>query len=78
MTATNVGWQVILAAGAVNTPKLLLLSGVGDKAALGRLGINVTHHNPNVGRGLADGVYAIMQWSTRGGDFVRCRLDSWG
>lgn len=70
--------EVILAAGAVNTPKLLHLSGVGERAALERLGIDVVHHNPSVGRGLADGVYAIMQWVSRGGDFVRCRLDSYG
>ena len=62
----------------MNTPKLLQLSGVGERAALERLGIEVVHHNPAVGRGLADGVYAIMQWVSRGGDFVRCRLDSWG
>lgn len=70
--------EVILSGGAVNTPKLLLLSGIGDRADLERLGINVVHHNPAVGRGLADGVYAIMQWASRGGDFVRCRLDAWG
>ena len=68
--------EVILSAGAVNTPKLLLLSGVGDRAQLEPLGVDVVHHNPHVGRGLADGVYAIMQWSTLGGDFVRCRLDA--
>ena len=71
-------YEVILAAGAVNTPKLLLLSGIGERTSLQRLGIDVIHHSPNVGRGLADGVYAIMQWSSRGGDFERCRLDSWG
>ena len=70
--------EVVLSAGAINTPKLLLLSGIGDRAALKRLGIGVVHHNPAVGRGLADGVYAIMQWASAGGDFVRCRLDSWG
>ena len=67
--------EVILAAGAVHTPKLLLLSGIGDRAQLEPLGIDVVQHSPYVGRGLADGVYAIMQWTTRGNDFVRCRLD---
>ena len=70
--------EIVLSAGAVNTPKLLLLSGVGERASLERLSINLVHHNPSVGRGLADGVYAIMQFASRGGDFVRCRLDSWG
>ena len=70
--------EVILSAGAINTPKLLMLSGVGDRAQLERVGIETLHDNPYVGRGLADGVYAIMQWASRGGDFIRCRLDSWG
>ena len=69
--------EIVLSAGAINTPKLLLLSGIGDRAALTKLGIHVIHHNPAVGRGLADGVYAIMQWVSTGGDFVRCRLDAW-
>ena len=71
-------YEVVLSAGAVLTPKLLLLSGIGDRAALERLRVPIVHHNPSVGRGLADGVYAIMQWASRGGDFVRCRLDSYG
>lgn len=71
-------YEVIVSGGAVNTPKLLLLSGIGERASLERLQIPVVYHNPNVGRGLADGVYAIMQFTTRGSDFVRCRLDSWG
>ena len=66
--------EVIVSAGAINSPKLLLLSGIGDAAALRKLGIDPVQDNPNVGRGLADGVYAIMQWATTGGDFVKCRL----
>ena len=52
--------EVILAAGAVHTPKLLLLSGIGDRAQLEPLGIDVVQHSPYVGRGLADGVYDDM------------------
>jgi len=66
--------EVVLSAGAVMTPKLLLLSGVGEAAKLRRLGIPLVYDNPAVGRGLADGVYAIMQWATRKRNFFKCRL----
>mmetsp|Transcript_63199 Transcript_63199/g.105144 ORF Transcript_63199/g.105144 Transcript_63199/m.105144 type:complete len:610 (-) Transcript_63199:232-2061(-) len=67
--------EVVMCAGAIMSPKLLQLSGIGDAHELRSLGIPSVHHNPNVGLGLADGVYAIMQWATVNGDFVRCRLD---
>ncbi|KIK79731.1 GMC oxidoreductase [Paxillus rubicundulus Ve08.2h10] len=46
--------EIILAAGAINSPHLLMLSGIGDKAALGKLGISVVKHLPHVGRNLLD------------------------
>ena len=46
--------EVILAAGAVNSPQLLQLSGVGDPDHLQPLGLQVEHALPAVGRGLAD------------------------
>lgn len=48
--------EVILAAGAIDTPKLLQLSGVGDAALLQRHDIPVIHHSPAVGRNLQDHV----------------------
>jgi len=45
---------VILAAGAVQTPKLLELSGVGDGGRLKALGVDVAHHSPGVGENLQD------------------------
>ena len=50
--------EVILAAGAVDTPKLLQLSGVGDQALLAQHGIAVVKHAPAVGRNLQDHVCA--------------------
>ncbi len=46
--------EVILAAGAFNSPQLLLLSGVGAAAALRPHGIAVVHDLPGVGRNLHD------------------------
>jgi choline dehydrogenase len=48
--------EVILSAGAVASPQLLQLSGVGDGEQLRRLGIAVVLHNPNVGAHLQDHV----------------------
>jgi len=46
--------EVILAAGAVDTPKLLQLSGVADRDLLQRHAIPLVHHLPAVGRHLQD------------------------
>jgi choline dehydrogenase-like flavoprotein len=48
--------EVILAAGAINSPKLLMLSGVGDAKALRGLGIEVVEDLPGVGENLQDHV----------------------
>src|SRR5262249_48682186 len=46
--------EVILCAGAANTPKLLQLSGVGPSALLAELGLPVVHELPGVGASLQD------------------------
>ncbi len=46
--------EVLLCAGAVHSPQLLLLSGIGDAAALRALGIDVVLDVPGVGRDLQD------------------------
>ncbi|MHA1108105.1 MAG: GMC family oxidoreductase [Alphaproteobacteria bacterium] len=46
--------EVILAGGAINSPQLLMLSGIGDEAELGALGIDIVAHRPEVGRNLQD------------------------
>ena len=46
--------EVILAAGAVNSPHLLELSGIGDGERLRGLGIPIARHAPGVGEGLQD------------------------
>ncbi len=46
--------DVILAGGALNSPQLLMLSGIGDAQALGALGITPVHHLAGVGQNLQD------------------------
>ena len=46
--------EIVLAGGAVNSPQLLMLSGIGDGTALGQHGIAKVHHLPGVGRNLQD------------------------
>ena len=46
--------EIILAAGAINSPKLLELSGIGDPGLLRSMGIDVVIENPNVGQNLQD------------------------
>ncbi|WP_133511008.1 GMC family oxidoreductase [Candidatus Thiosymbion oneisti] len=41
--------EVVVCAGAIDSPKLLLLSGIGDGEQLARLGIPLLHHLPGVG-----------------------------
>ena len=48
--------EVILAAGAINSRKLLMLSGVGEAKALRSLGIDVAENLPGVGENLQDHV----------------------
>ncbi len=46
--------EVVLAGGAINSPHLLMLSGIGPADQLRRLGVDVVHDAPGVGRNLQD------------------------
>lgn len=48
------GSEVILSLGAINTPKVLMLSGIGDTDELTRHGIRTVVHMPGVGQNLQD------------------------
>jgi choline dehydrogenase-like flavoprotein len=52
----NATKEVILTAGAVNTPQLLMLSGIGDSAQLSQFNIQTIVNLPDVGKNLQDHV----------------------
>jgi len=56
--------EVILAAGAFQSPHLLMLSGIGAEGELSRHGIAVTQHMPGVGANLHDHPGVLMSWET--------------
>ena len=53
--------EVILAASALNTPKLLMLSGIGPADHLKEMGIAPVHHLPGVGANLHDHLEILLQ-----------------
>ncbi|KAH7055960.1 oxidoreductase [Macrophomina phaseolina] len=52
--------DVILSAGALDSPKLLLLSGIGPEEELAAHGIPAVHHLPGVGRNLQDHAFVVL------------------
>jgi choline dehydrogenase len=52
--AIKVSSEVILSAGAIQTPKILMLSGIGDRAELARFGIACVSNLPGVGHNFQD------------------------
>ncbi len=57
--------EVILAASSINTPKLLMLSGIGDAAHLQAHGIAVVADRPGVGANLQDHMDIYMQFASK-------------
>ncbi|MDM7932157.1 choline dehydrogenase [Tabrizicola sp.] len=57
------GREVILAASSINTPKLLMLSGIGPAAHLREHGVEVAADRPGVGANLQDHLEIYMQYS---------------
>jgi choline dehydrogenase-like flavoprotein len=61
------GQEVVLAGGAINSPQLLLLSGIGPAAELRTLGVRVMRDLPGVGKNLQDHLNVnIVQRAKRG------------
>lgn len=57
--------EVILASGAIQSPQLLLLSGIGPADELQRHGIAVQHALPGVGKNLQDHLDVFVSWRAR-------------
>jgi choline dehydrogenase len=57
--------ETVLAAGAIGSPQLLQVSGIGNGEHLRRLGIEVVHHLAGVGENLQDHLQIRMQYKVR-------------
>ncbi len=57
--------EVILCGGAINTPQLLQLSGIGDEGLLRQHGVPVVHHLPGVGENLQDHLEVYIQYASK-------------
>lgn len=58
--------EVILSAGAIATPKLLMLSGIGPRDELAGAGVELTHELPGVGQNLHEHPYLMQRWVSKG------------
>ncbi|MET0882122.1 MAG: GMC oxidoreductase, partial [Acidimicrobiales bacterium] len=56
--------EVVLCGGAINTPQLLQLSGVGDQGLLRDQGVPLVHHLPGVGENLQDHLEVYIQYAS--------------
>ncbi|NER49633.1 MAG: GMC family oxidoreductase [Symploca sp. SIO1A3] len=59
----GVGNEVILSAGAIASPKILMLSGIGDETELGKFDIPVVVNAPEVGKNLHDDLFISAGFS---------------
>ncbi|XP_074602897.1 alcohol dehydrogenase [acceptor]-like [Brevipalpus obovatus] len=59
--------EVIVSAGPYNSPKLLLLSGIGPKETLKKFGIPVIVDSPGVGQNLQDHPYFLLPYTAKPG-----------
>ena len=69
--------EVLLCAGAVNSPQLLQLSGIGPGALLHQHGIEVVHELPGVGANLQDHLQIRSVYKVRGVPTLNTLASSW-
>ncbi len=68
--------RVVLTAGAVRSPQLLMLSGIGPGDQLDRYGIPVVHELPGVGQGLWNHLTAQITFKVKDGKTITSGLDA--
>jgi len=62
--------EIVLSAGSLKSPQILMLSGVGPADELRRHGIGIVHDSPGVGRNLQDHFYIHTGWrATQGSSY---------
>lgn len=59
----NDGGEVILSGGAINSPQILMLSGIGDATHLAEMGIDTVMDLPGVGQNLQDHPAITVTWN---------------
>ena len=69
--------DIVLSAGTLNSPQLLMLSGIGDPAELGRHQIEVVHALPGVGANLQDHFVGRVQFKVTPDSSYNRDLRSW-
>ncbi len=57
--------EIVLSAGAVNSPQVLMLSGIGDADELSTHGVDTVHHLPGVGKNLQDHVDVCLVYEIK-------------
>jgi choline dehydrogenase len=68
--------EVIVSSGAINSPQLLMLSGIGPEANLQRVGVKVRHVLPGVGQNLQDHPTVFLSHRNPGGQSYALSLKS--
>lgn len=69
--------ELLLSAGAIQSPQLLQLSGIGPRALLERLGIALLHELPGVGENLQDHLQVRLGYECSKPITTNDQLDSW-
>lgn len=59
------GGEIISCGGAINSPSLLQLSGIGNAEELSKIGVDVVHNLPGVGENLQDHLELYVQYSCK-------------